>query len=67
MRISLIAVGKLLQTLRQSARVWLIKIGIMPPPDGMSLGETQLSGEQQDARKTLVIHTLKRPPRTPLS
>ncbi len=38
----------------------------MLPPDSMSQGETQLSSEQRDARKTLVFHTLEQPPRTPL-
>ena len=57
--------GGRLHTARASFRGWLIKMGLIPPPDELNDKERQLSGEQEQAQVDLRFHQLPRPPRSP--
>jgi len=57
--------GRLLHTIRAALHGWLIKMGLLPPPDELNDKERQLSGEQEQAQVDLRFHQLPRPPRSP--
>ena len=55
----------LLHTIRAALRGWLIKMGLVPPPDELNDSEKQLTEEQSKAQLDLRFHKLPRPPRSP--
>ena len=47
-------------TIRVALRSWLIKMGLLPPPDEFNDSEKQLTEEQRKARLDLRFHKQRR-------
>jgi hypothetical protein len=52
--------GRRPHTIRASLRGWLIKIGLIPPPDKLNDSEKQLTQEQKRAQMNLRFHKQRR-------
>ena len=50
-----------LQKIKAALRGWLIKIGLIPPPDESNTKEKQLNGEQEQAQRDLRFHQQRKP------
>jgi|GEM_PF-4104565 len=53
------------RTIKAVLSGWLIKMGLIPPPDELNDSEKQLTDEQKQAQLDLRFHRLPRPPRGP--